>query len=113
MTGEDMVTPISKAIRAKPHRPVYSIHRYFARRPYNVFSNLIQHYSKENDVILDPFVGGGVTVVESILLNRNAIGIDLNPMSIFITREQIKTVDLDVLEKEVNNIERKLKKKIP
>lgn len=100
--------PISKTIRAKPHRPVYSIHRYFARRPYNVFSNLIQHYSKENDVILDPFVGGGVTVVESILLNRNAIGIDLNPMSIFITREQIKTVDLDVLEKEVNNIERKL-----
>ena len=35
-------------------------------------------------------MGGGVTIVESLLLSRNAIGFDLNPMSEFITREQIK-----------------------
>ena len=32
-----MVEPISKSIKAMPHRPVYSIHRYFARRPYMYF----------------------------------------------------------------------------
>lgn len=104
-----MVEPISKSIKAMPHRPVYSIHRYFARRPYNVFSNLIRHYSKENDLIMDPFMGGGVTIVESLLLSRNAIGFDLNPMSEFITREQIKSCDLDLLEKEVEKLENSLK----
>lgn len=40
--------------------------------------NLILRYSKEGEVILDPFVGGGTTLVEAKLLNRNVIGVDVN-----------------------------------
>lgn len=40
--------------------------------------NLILRYSKEGDLILDQFVGGGTTLVEAKLLNRNIIGIDIN-----------------------------------
>ncbi|WP_279018312.1 DNA methyltransferase, partial [Megasphaera elsdenii] len=37
--------------------------------------NLILRYSSEGDRILDCFVGGGTTLVEAKLLNRNCIGI--------------------------------------
>ena len=41
--------------------------------------NLILRYSQEGDLVLDQFVGGGTTLVEAKLLNRNIIGIDINP----------------------------------
>ena len=40
--------------------------------------NVILRYSKENDWLLDQFAGGGTTLVEAKLLNRNIIGIDVN-----------------------------------
>lgn len=44
--------------------------------------NLILRYSKENDWILDQFLGSGTTLIEAKLLGRNAIGVDVNPESI-------------------------------
>jgi DNA modification methylase len=44
--------------------------------------NLLLRYSKENDWILDQFMGSGTTLIEAKLLDRNAIGVDVNPESI-------------------------------
>jgi len=44
--------------------------------------NIILRYSKEGDLILDQFVGGGTTLVEAKLLNRNIIGLDINDVSL-------------------------------
>ena len=51
--------------------------------------NLILRYSKENDLILDQFAGGGTTLVEAKLLNRNIIGVDINPNSVALCKEVI------------------------
>lgn len=40
--------------------------------------NLLLRYSRENDTVLDCFAGGGTTLVESRLLQRNCLGIDVN-----------------------------------
>lgn len=40
--------------------------------------NIILRYSKEGDLVLDQFVGGGTTLVEAKLLRRNAVGVDVN-----------------------------------
>lgn len=40
--------------------------------------NIILRYSREGELILDQFAGGGTTLVEAKLLNRNIIGIDVN-----------------------------------
>lgn len=40
--------------------------------------NLLLKYTKEKDLVLDQFAGGGTTLVEAKLLNRDIIGIDVN-----------------------------------
>ena len=44
--------------------------------------NIILRYSQEGDLILDQFAGGGTTLVEAKLLNRNIIGVDVNPIAL-------------------------------
>lgn len=51
---------------------------------------MITLYSKPNDWILDQFVGSGTTLVEAKLLNRNAVGIDINPQSILISKKNLQ-----------------------
>ena len=51
--------------------------------------NLILRYTKEGDLILDQFAGGGTTLAEAKLLNRNIIGVDINPVSLDICKEAI------------------------
>lgn len=68
--------------------------------PY-IAKNIILRYSKEKEVVLDQFVGGGTTLIECKLNNRNAIGIDINPNAVEITNNKLKfacdnQVDIDV-----------------
>lgn len=44
--------------------------------------NIILRYSKEGDLILDQFAGGGTTLVEAKLLNRDVIGVDTNESAV-------------------------------
>ena len=87
-------------IIAESHTAPYKIHKYFARRPWNVFEQMIQNFTKENEIVLDPFCGGGVTVYESIRKGRKVIGCDLNPLSIFVVRNMVKKdlLDLDFID---------------
>ena len=47
--------------------------------------NLILRYSNPGDWVLDQFMGSGTTLVEAKLLNRNAVGVDINPQSVSIS----------------------------
>ncbi len=51
--------------------------------------NVILNYSQEGEIILDPMVGSGTTLIEARLLNRNAIGYDVNQKAVNITSERI------------------------
>lgn len=93
--NKSIIKPLEHPVNAMQHTPVYKMHRYYARRPWNVFEHIIKHYTDEGDIILDPFCGGGVTVVESLKLKRKVIGVDLNPLATFITRMEVEPVDLD------------------
>lgn len=94
-----MIEPINMPIKAKGHTAQYQMHKYFARRPFNVFSQLIQHYSQKGDIILDCFCGGGVTIFEGLALDRKVIGVDINPLATFVTQMQIQQVDTNKLAK--------------
>ena len=51
--------------------------------------NSLLRYSMEGERILDQFVGGGTTLIEAKLLNRNILGVDINPGA--IERCRVKT----------------------
>ncbi len=51
--------------------------------------NLLLRYSNEGDLVLDQFAGGGTTLVEAKLLNRNIIGVDVNDVALTRCREKI------------------------
>lgn len=50
--------------------------------------NIILRYSQEGDLVLDQFAGGGTTLVEAKLLNRDIIGIDVNDVALERCREK-------------------------
>ena len=50
--------------------------------------NLILRYSQEGDLVLDQFAGGGTTLVEAKLLNRNVVGVDVNDAALARCREK-------------------------
>ena len=113
---------------AQPERnsfkPIYQMHKWFARRASCVFRAILlgalkpawkadgtptdlmeEFYRNHGDdpdtagkVVLDPFMGGGTTVVEALRLGCGVIGIDLNPVAWFIVKTEIEPVGVDALQ---------------
>lgn len=50
--------------------------------------NILLRYSNEGDLVLDQFAGGGTTLVEAKLLNRDIIGVDVNETALNRCREK-------------------------
>jgi putative DNA methylase len=80
-------------IKSEGHTPIYKMHKYFARRPYNVFRKLIEQYSPEGGLVVDCFGGGGVTLIEGLTIDRKVISYDINPIASFVQYAQTLEVD--------------------
>lgn len=63
----------------------HGYHPYSAKYIPQIPNRLISAFSKRNDLILDNFLGSGTTLVESKVLGRNAIGLDINPLACLIS----------------------------
>jgi len=92
-------------IEPKSHPSYYMLHKYWGRKPHNLLSEYIELFTKPGDRVLDPFMGSGGVVIESNILNRTGIGVDLNPLACFIVEETLKeNPDEDLLRKEFETI---------
>ena len=105
------IDPISSSIKAQIHDPIYTVHRYFARRPCNVISNLIQYYApKKNSIVFDPFGGGGTMLVEGLSVGHRVITCDTSDLACFIMEQEalMTTCNLDELTLFVEDMKHKL-----
>ncbi|RLC14343.1 MAG: hypothetical protein DRI57_14625 [Deltaproteobacteria bacterium] len=136
---EDIVSKLAQDETGKRqyYRPVYSLHKWWARRPGALFraiillaansakplfttnSGSLSPYSEyfkshhlEDVIILDPFMGGGTTLAEANRLGAKVIGCDLNPVSFWIVRETLKPADIEKLEHYFQDLEETVGKKI-
>lgn len=74
----------------------HGLHPYPAKFIPQIPSALIQELSSVGHTVGDIFCGSGTTLLEALRLNRNAIGIDANPLAVLISRA--KTTPLTSLE---------------
>ena len=95
--------------RKEVHRPVYYIHKWWARRLGSVFRGILlgaclddredfwKRFYGKNDfaetVIFDPFMGSGVTIGEAIKLGCTALGQDINPVAYLACRAAFTKYD--------------------
>lgn len=63
---------------------------HFATYPEELIVDCIKAGSKENDLVLDPFMGSGTTALVASLLNRKFIGFELNPDYIKIANKRLQ-----------------------
>lgn len=113
--GEEIkASPKIKEIthKAKSYTGLYALHKYWGKKPYNIMSDLVKKFTKEKDIVLDPFLGSGVSVSEAVFNNRKGFGIDINPSAVFITNQIIENVDIKKLTAEYLKIEKDIKDKI-
>ena len=79
-------------------RATHSIHKYpgklILQIPRFFLNNDI--FSSPNNLVVDPFCGTGTVLLESIMHERNSLGIEINPVSALISK--VKTTPLDILE---------------
>ena len=68
---------------------IHGLKNYPGRFPPKIPEILIKKYTTKGDFILDPFLGGGTTIIEAIKLGRNSIGFDINPEAIDLSNEKI------------------------
>ncbi len=91
------------------YRQVIAVHKWFARRPGTLFRALLlsefaqlplreafykSHIFKSLR-IADPFMGGGIPLIEANRLGCNVIRYDINPMSYWVVEQEIKHIDLE------------------
>lgn len=96
-------------------KPIYEIHKWWARRLGHIFrilliaattpsnssakaqAKLMDDFYEKTDLsgltVLDPFMGGGTSVVESLKCGASVIGVDIDPIAWFVTKKEIDPFD--------------------
>ena len=83
---------INSTVAASFGRDTFTGHP--SQKPIKLICELIEEYSKSNDIILDPFFGSGTTAVAAKQLGRKFIGIEINYSYCQIAAERLAQTEL-------------------
>lgn len=100
------------------YRPVIAVHKWFARRPGTLFRSILlsefcneelpQAFFESQNLrglrVADPFMGGGIPLLEANRVGCGVLGFDINPMAWWIVREEIEHLELPVYRREANQL---------
>ncbi|MGV6853184.1 MAG: hypothetical protein ACWA5R_13530 [bacterium] len=110
--------------------PLYRVHRWFARRVGSQFRSILTALtlppekadefwdtylgktSVNGAVVLDPFIGGGTSLVESMRCNARVIGFDIDPVATFITRFELSASRMEDQYPEIDRVCAEVSKQI-
>jgi len=98
--------------KAESYTGIYGVHKYWSKKPYNIMRDFILRYTGKNEIVIDPFCGSGISITESIFTGRKAIGMDINPSAIFVTKHYIKKIPVRAVIGEFRKLEADIKDKI-
>ena len=100
-------------VNANTQKFTHGIHAYPARMVPQIAYRLIKRYSKPYDVVLDPFCGSGTVPAEARIMRsdgsaekerpRNAIGNEISPLALLISKVKSHVYDIAQLDKNVSS----------
>ena len=70
----------------------HGTHPYVAAINPPLAKRLLTHYVPEGGKVLDPFCGGGGVLVECMLNGRRAVGVDVNPLAVVLSKAKTKKI---------------------
>lgn len=87
-TNREEISSLLAAIRSK--EPVsgytHTFYRYPARFSPLFAREVIQMFTQHGDVVLDPFMGGGTSLVEAKVHGRRGVGADVSSLAVFLAK---------------------------
>jgi len=88
---DDELTDVSTTVWSFPKRGAWATHRgdYRGNWPPQIPRALMLMYTKPGDLVLDPMVGSGTTLIEAKLLGRRSIGVDINYNAVILTLHRL------------------------
>ncbi|MDA2922898.1 site-specific DNA-methyltransferase [Patescibacteria group bacterium AH-259-L07] len=98
----------------------HGYHRYPAKFIPQIVSRLATKYTKEGDLVVDPFGGCGTTLVESKVMGRPSVGVDINPAAVLMTKAKKTPIEPAKIEEQflklkdkINSFDKDTKVKTP
>lgn len=71
-----------QAVKPSGYTGLHAFHKYWGKKPAESVTFLAENLCPKNGIILDPFLGSGLSTRISLLANRRFIGVDINPISV-------------------------------
>jgi len=73
----------------------HNFHSFPAKFPPQLPNKFIWGLTDTGDIVLDPMMGSGTTVVEAYLSGRQGIGFDIDPLALLVARVKVTPLDLE------------------
>jgi len=85
---------------------LFSLCPYFAMFPESFVAKHISAFTKKDDYVFDPFCGRGTTVLQSLLMDRNGVGIDTNLVAYCVSSAKARVPTLDAVLARIDSLQR-------
>lgn len=123
-SGKIPIAKIAELTIRESHfsNPVYGVHRWFARRSGSEFRSILaglslsksesekfwgtyyNHIPLDGAIVLDPFAGGGTSLIEASHCNAYVIGYDIDPIATFISKFELEAPTYEFNEEAIKAI---------
>ena len=89
---DDGWTFLDKSTREYTH----AMHLYPARMHPEIAKRLIKKYASSDTIVFDPFMGSGGVLLEAVLRGHDAVGLDINPFAVLLSKVKTTPISGDL-----------------
>lgn len=100
-----MLEKIRSLVGTNKH-DIYNSNLYWSQKPYNICDEIYSDYLEEGDVVMDPFMGSGVSIIEAVKkqYKLKPIGVEVNDYPIFLVRTLLAKYDILYVRQKIDDM---------
>ena len=102
--AEDNSWAFEDSSRKDTSYATHGFHKYPAKFIPQLANRCIREYSYKGDIVVDPFMGCGTTLIEALVSGRKSIGVDINPIALLISKAKTTPINPVKLKQEIEKV---------